>query len=64
MEGPVLGLCESILQYFFLRKSCKRRHLRIKRNCKDKVRFMSGTGEANMLLTSEDRRIQGADEDS
>lgn len=55
MEETILGLCKSILKFTSLRKSRKRRHLRINRNGKDRVRFMSGI-EANMTFTSKGRR--------
>lgn len=60
MEEAVLGLCKSILKFTSLKKSRKRRHLRINRNGKDKVRFVSGI-EANMIFTSKGRRTCGAE---
>lgn len=64
-EDPVLGLCKPIQKCMYLRKNSKRWHLRINRNGKDKVRFMSGIGQAHMILTSKGRRTQGVeDEDS
>lgn len=59
MEETVLGLCKYILKFTSLRKSRKKRHLRINRNSKGKVRFVPGI-EANMIFTSKGRRTRGA----